>query len=80
MEANTIEAPAQEQENTDTLVVTDRCDKCGSQAYVGILFETGDLLLCAHHFNKYEAKILTTSVKVFDERWKLYPQRLDVSP
>jgi hypothetical protein len=34
------------------LTALDRCDKCGSQAYVQIFGSTGDLLFCAHHYNK----------------------------
>ena len=30
----------------------DRCDACGGQAYVWVKGTTGELLFCAHHFNK----------------------------
>ena len=36
----------------DTLVSTDRCDACGSQAYVKVSKETDELLFCGHHYNK----------------------------
>ena len=63
---------------TDILLISDRCDQCGAQAYVGVLFGHGDLMFCAHHFNKYQPKIEATAVKVVDERWKLYNQRRNV--
>lgn len=35
------------------LTVQDRCDAaCGSQAYVKVIGSTGELLFCAHHYNK----------------------------
>lgn len=38
----------------DTLVSTDRCDRCGAQAYVRLVNLTGlQLDFCAHHYNEY---------------------------
>lgn len=35
------------------LTIQDRCDAdCGSQAYVKVKGSTGELLFCAHHYNK----------------------------
>jgi hypothetical protein len=34
------------------LNVHDRCDSCGSQAYVKVTGFTGELTFCAHHYNK----------------------------
>ena len=35
------------------LTMQDRCDaNCGSQAYVRVEGSTGELLFCAHHYNK----------------------------
>lgn len=76
MNSTTIEAPGPDApEQTDTLSVSDRCDQCGSQAYVGVLFEIGDLLFCAHHFAASEEKIRAVATRVFDERHKLSTQR-----
>lgn len=37
--------------NDEPLTAYDRCDKCGSQAYVRIVVSLGyDLLLCGHHW------------------------------
>jgi len=86
MNETVLEAPAPEDqtieaapEKTDTLVVSDRCDLCGSQAYVGVVLESGDLMFCSHHFNSFEDKLRETATLVIDERWKLSTNRLDVS-
>ena len=35
------------------LDATDRCDRCGAQAYVKVIGKTGSsLLFCGHHYNK----------------------------
>jgi hypothetical protein len=34
-----------------TLTVNDRCDSCGSQAYVKVTGVTGDLTFCGHHYS-----------------------------
>jgi hypothetical protein len=31
------------------LTNADRCDRCGAQARVRVVFTLGDLLFCAHH-------------------------------
>ena len=61
-------------EHSNVLIISDRCDQCGAQAYVGVLFGVGDLLFCAHHYKKYAAKLEAVSIKVIDERWKLEPR------
>lgn len=37
----------------DTLVSTDRCDGCGTQAYVKLVKGDAELIFCGHHFNKH---------------------------
>ncbi len=37
-----------------TLTVADRCDRCGSQAYVRVrLHSGGELLFCGHHGHQH---------------------------
>ena len=31
------------------LALTDRCDRCGAQAFVRALFAVGELTFCGHH-------------------------------
>jgi hypothetical protein len=48
--------------------ISDRCDSCGSLAYVWANGVKGDLFFCAHHFNKYEQAIRNYSFEIIDER------------
>ena len=64
------------------LSALDRCDACGSQAYVQATGVAGSLLFCAHHFGKIEndpiasAKMLEFAFELVDEREKLIENRL----
>jgi len=62
-------------EETDTLNATDRCDSCGSQAYVWVNGVNGDLLFCGHHFAKSEEKLRAYAFEIIDERHKLTVKR-----
>lgn len=50
---------------------SDRCDQCGAQAYVSVLFKSGELLLCSHHFHANEETIQMQAIEVHDESWRL---------
>lgn len=41
-----------------TLKATDRCDRCGAQAYVVTSHGGTELLWCAHHFAQNEAELI----------------------
>lgn len=73
---------SREEEKVWMLDATDRCDRCGSQAYVKILGNSGELLFCAHHYNKvmdnavgYD-KMMKFAVNIVDERERLVENRL----
>ncbi len=59
------------------LDATDRCDRCLAQAYVKVIGEVGELLFCAHHYNKVMdnavgyKKMMNFMVEVIDERSRL---------
>lgn len=54
------------------LTATDRCDRCGAQAYVRATMESGfDLLLCAHHFHENEDRLRSIAVSIHDESDRL---------
>ena len=53
------------------LTDSDRCDRCGSQAYVQVSVATGELLFCAHHFREFEVRLRPVATAVFDERDRL---------
>ena len=54
------------------LTATDRCDRCGAQAYVRATMASGfDLLLCAHHFHENEARLREIASNIHDESERL---------
>lgn len=59
------------EKKSDTLKVTDRCDRCKSQAFVWINGVAGDLLFCRHHFLKHEQAIKNYAFEILDETWKI---------
>lgn len=60
-----------------TLYASDRCDACGSRAYVQTLGVAGDLLFCAHHYDiimrneKAQEAMTQFAYQVIDEREQL---------
>ncbi|MDO7869436.1 DUF7455 domain-containing protein [Nocardioides jiangxiensis] len=55
-----------------TLTATDRCDRCGAQAYLKVELASGfELLFCAHHAREHETKLREVAVNVVDETAKL---------
>lgn len=63
------------------LDANDRCDQCVSQAYVSVAGITGELMFCAHHYNKitkneeaYE-KLKAFAFVITDERESLSDKR-----
>jgi hypothetical protein len=44
-----------------------RCDACVSQSYFLVVFETGNLYFCNHHFKKNEAVIFEKAIDIVDE-------------
>lgn len=66
-----------------TLTAIDRCDAdCSSQAYVKVVGINGELLFCAHHYNKVVnnavgySKLEKFAYQVIDERERLIENRL----
>lgn len=64
------------------LNLSDRCDRCSAQAFVKVVGVTGDLLFCAHHYNKimdnavgYDA-MMKFAYEIVDEREKLVENKL----
>ena len=54
------------------LTATDRCDRCGAQAYVRATMASGfDLLLCAHHFRENEGRLREVAANIYDESDRL---------
>jgi hypothetical protein len=54
------------------LSASDRCDRCGAQAYLRVELHTGgELLFCAHHAREHGDKLREVAVNFVDETHKL---------
>lgn len=59
-------------EQVSALNATDRCDRCGAQAYVRAeLSNGGELLFCAHHARAHEEKLREIAALIHDETGRL---------
>ena len=57
------------------LTAVDRCDRCGAQAYLRVLLQSGgELLFCAHHAREHGDKLREVASEVHDETDKLAPR------
>ncbi|MFE1165891.1 hypothetical protein [Nocardiopsis sp. NPDC058789] len=57
---------------TQPLTAADRCDRCGAQAYVRVLLNSGgELLFCAHHMRKHDDSLRKIASDIQDETDKL---------
>ena len=61
----TEEAPVVQERQ---LKVIDRCDQCGSQAFVLVKLISGELMFCGHHYNKHKDKLNNQAYEIVDER------------
>jgi len=68
------------EEKTDVLKVTDRCDRCSSQAFVWVNGVAGDLLFCRHHFLKHEDSLRAYAFEIVDETHKINEKPSESSP
>ena len=58
------------------LTAVDRCDRCGAQAYLRVLLQSGgELLFCAHHAREHGDKLQEIASHVQDETDKLSDDR-----
>ena len=53
------------------LTYSDRCDRCGAQAFIKIILLTGELLFCVHHFTQHETVLRSATINILDERSKI---------
>ena len=55
-----------------TLDASDRCDRCGAQAYLRVtLTSGGELLFCAHHARAHSDKLRQVALNIQDETHRL---------
>lgn len=54
------------------LTATDRCDRCGAQAYLRVILPSGgELMFCAHHANAHREKLMQVAARIQDETARL---------
>jgi hypothetical protein len=53
------------------LLASERCDRCGSQAYVSVRLPSGRLFFCAHHYQQHQHALGVIATSVCDERDRL---------
>jgi len=57
---------------TTRLTKVDRCDRCGSEAYLmAIKDDLHPLMFCAHHGRKHEASLTDSGWEILDESHRL---------
>lgn len=67
-----MSAPSTQTLTPSVLSSTDRCDRCGAQAYVMAELPGGSqLLFCGHHWGTHEAALRPKVVNVVDELHRL---------
>lgn len=49
-----------------TFTATERCDRCGAQAFVRAVLVAGDLLFCAHHGREYAGRLEGVALLIED--------------
>lgn len=58
-----------------TLTASDRCDRCGAQAFIRARLSGGqELLFCAHHGREHLDKLRAIAEEVVDETGRLSEQ------
>lgn len=63
------------------LTAADRCDRCGAQAYVRVLLESGgELLFCAHHGREHASALRQVASEIQDESQRLETTTPPVAP
>ena len=48
------------------LTSSDRCDRCGAQAFFRAVLSAGELLFCAHHGRAHAARLAEVAVELQD--------------
>lgn len=55
--------------STSTKVIQDmdRCDRCIQKAVFMVVFNSGDLYFCGHHFREHEDAFMNEALDIYDE-------------
>ena len=70
IEAVADDTDEQQEDETQVLTLTtrDRCDRCGSQAYVLVKRGEQALLFCGHHYARNEVRLKDFADTILDRR------------
>jgi hypothetical protein len=49
------------------LTASDRCDRCGAQAYIRAILPSGELLFCGHHGRDAMAGLRDVALEIQDQ-------------
>jgi hypothetical protein len=71
MVATVTENVVQVEQIERELLVADRCDRCGAQAFMQAIKENLDLLFCAHHGREYTPALVDQNFVVLDSSHRL---------
>ena len=58
-------------QETETIKIADRCDRCGARAYALARVSGTILLFCGHHFAKHLPRLREFADLIADERHRL---------
>lgn len=67
----TTQVTEKEPAKSDQLKVQDRCDRCGSQAFILAVNEDHDLMFCNHHGKEFSDALVMQGFIIIDESYKL---------
>lgn len=56
------------------LTLTDRCDRCGAQAFYAAFIGASVLLFCAHHGRVYMPKLAEIADDIYDGTCQINPK------
>lgn len=59
-----------------SLNATDRCDRCGAQAYVRWTKNVADMLMCGHHSTKHEAALVIQGWAIHEDTRSVLTNKL----
>lgn len=61
----------------EMLTAQDRCDACGAQAYIQVIFVRGQLYFCNHHYNEQKEILQDLAVDINDESHRLLSNKTE---
>lgn len=57
------------------LKVSDRCDRCGAQAYLKAILGESELMFCGHHGPEAYLGLIVSQFEIIDERYRILERK-----